>query len=257
MHTTVEEILVKDGRAAGVRLTDGTMLAADAVISTSSAPETILRLLGGRYCADETRERLARWKLFQPIVLASFGVSTPLAALPPMLIVDGIRPFEIGGRKNDHLYLRTYNDDATLAPEGHAVIQGLFESDYEWWATRGSNYERAKEEVTARALAQLEIAIPAVTNRVRMTDVATPLTYWSMARSWRGAYEGWMPNGDSLFGHVRKTLPGLEAFFMAGQWVEPGGGVPMAIMSGRQSAQLLCAAEGRPFVAGPESMNGE
>jgi hypothetical protein len=36
---------------------------------------------------------------------------------------------------------------------------------------------------------------------------------------------------------------------MAGQWVEPGGGVPMALMSGRQAVQLLCADEGRLFRA--------
>jgi phytoene dehydrogenase-like protein len=36
---------------------------------------------------------------------------------------------------------------------------------------------------------------------------------------------------------------------MAGQWVEPGGGVPMAVMSGRQVVQLICADDERPFVA--------
>jgi phytoene dehydrogenase-like protein len=82
-----------------------------------------------------------------------------------------------------------------------------------------------------------------------MTDIATPLTYWNMARSWRGAYEGWMPRGDTLFSHVKKKLSGLEGFYMAGQWVEPGGGVPTATLSGRQAVQLVCRDEGRPFVA--------
>ncbi len=34
---------------------------------------------------------------------------------------------------------------------------------------------------------------------------------------------------------------------MAGQWVEPGGGVPTALMSGRQVVQLLCAESHREF----------
>ena len=51
-----------------------------------------------------------------------------------------------------------------------------------------------------------------------------------------------------MFGHIRKTLPGLAGFYMAGQWVEPGGGVPMALMSGRQVTQLICADERRPFL---------
>jgi phytoene dehydrogenase-like protein len=76
---------------------------------------------------------------------------------------------------------------------------------------------------------------------------ATP---WWMARAWRGAFEGWMRRGESFFGHVKKTLTGLRGFYMAGQWVEPGGGIPMAVMSGRQALQLACADEKRPFVAG-------
>ena len=57
-----------------------------------------------------------------------------------------------------------------------------------------------------------------------------------------------MPSGESFFGHVKKTLAGLRGFYTAGQWVEPGGGIPMAVMSGRQALPLACADEKRPFV---------
>ncbi|MEZ4715498.1 MAG: hypothetical protein R2851_05320 [Caldilineaceae bacterium] len=46
---------------------------------------------------------------------------------------------------------------------------------------------------------------------------------------------------------VRKTLPGLGNFYMAGQWVEPGGMVPVVAMSGRNAIQLICHADGRAF----------
>lgn len=58
LDTTVEEIVVKDDAAQGVRLTDGTLLSGDLVVSTSSTPETVMRLLGGRYGADALRHRL-------------------------------------------------------------------------------------------------------------------------------------------------------------------------------------------------------
>lgn len=61
-----------------------------------------------------------------------------------------------------------------------------------------------------------------------------------------------MPNTDSLFGHVKKKLSGLEGFYIAGQWVEQGGGVPTAVMSGRQAIQLVCKDEKRPFVPTPK-----
>jgi hypothetical protein len=36
---------------------------------------------------------------------------------------------------------------------------------------------------------------------------------------------------------------------VAGQWVEPGGGVPTVVMSGRQVVELMCHDAGEPFVA--------
>ena len=96
---------------------------------------------------------------------------------------------------------------------------------------------------------QFAFKAPGIAADVKMTDVATPLTFWRSARSWRGAFEGWMPSADSFSQHVPKTLPGLDGFYMAGQWVEPGGGVPTALMSGRQLVQILCDAAGKPFVA--------
>jgi phytoene dehydrogenase-like protein len=233
-----------------VRLGDGTMLEGDIVVSTASAPETVLRLLGGRYDADATRERLAEWKLFDPIVLASLGVEQPYPDAPSLLVLDGIPQISVGGRPTDSLYVRVCNDDPCFAPPGHTVIQAMLKTDYEWWATRGTHYQHEKDATVDTLVDSLEPHFPGLRSALRMVDLATPLTYWTMARSWRGAYEGWMPSGDTFFGHVKKKLSGLEGFYMAGQWVEPGGGVPMAVMSGRQVIQLVCHDEERSFVAG-------
>lgn len=248
VNTTVEEILVSEGRAKGVRLTDGSLLEADVVVSTASAPETVFRLLGGRYGADDWRRRMDTWRMFQPIVLASFGVARPLAHEPAMLFVDNIDTLTVGGHPNEHLYLRIYNDDPAFAPPGHTVVQALVETDYHWWATRGSDYQHEKDVAADRVLSAIDQHLPGVKAQVRMVDVATPLTFWRSARVWRGAFEGWLPTSKA-FTHVSKTLPGLEGFYMAGQWVEPGGGVPMAIMSGRHVVEIICADSGRPFVS--------
>lgn len=247
LHSTVDEIVVKDDRARGVVLSDGTLLQADHVISTASAPESVLRLLGGRYGADELRQRLASWKLFDPIVLVSFGVADDLAGVPPTLLLDGIEPLRVGQYSNTHLLVRIFNDDPSLAPPGHTVVQVMLNTDYDYWATRGSAYNAEKDALAKLVQQRLEQQLPALRGAVRVVDVATPLTFWGMARSWRGAYEGWMPSANALFGHVPKRLPGLAAFYLAGQWVEPGGGVPMALMSGRQVIQLLCDETERGF----------
>lgn len=80
-----------------------------------------------------------------------------------------------------------------------------------------------------------------------MTDVATPYTTWRYTRNHRGAFEGWLPTPAAIAARVERTLPGLENFYMAGQWVTPGGGVPPCLYSGRQVVQILCHREGRKF----------
>lgn len=247
IHTTVDEILVEHGFARGVRLADGRMVMADAVVSTSSTPETVLRLLGGRYGADDLRRRMAEWKLFDPIALVSYGIASPLEGIPSTLVIDGIAPFEVGGRLNERLHVRIFNDDPLIAPAGHTVVQALLTTDYDWWATRGSGYLAAKEDLADRTLARLEEFLPRLGRSMEVADVATPLTFWSNARSWRGAYEGFLPRTDSFFGHVPKHVPDVQKLYLAGQWVEPGGGVPTAIASGRQVVQLICNDHERTF----------
>jgi len=46
-----------------------------------------------------------------------------------------------------------------------------------------------------------------------------------------------------------KTLPGLRDFYLVGQWLEPAGGLPRAVFSGRHLVQLICREDGREFVA--------
>jgi len=83
---------------------------------------------------------------------------------------------------------------------------------------------------------------------VEMCDVATPTTFERYTGNWQGNHQGWMPTTEQFGLRMSKTLPGLKSFFMAGQWVEPGGGLPLAAVSGRYVTQIICKADKRPFV---------
>jgi phytoene dehydrogenase-like protein len=48
---------------------------------------------------------------------------------------------------------------------------------------------------------------------------------------------------------MRKTLPGLGKFYMAGQWVNPGGGIPTAVMSGNHTIQMICKEDRNKFIS--------
>ena len=81
-----------------------------------------------------------------------------------------------------------------------------------------------------------------------MRDVATPMTFERYTGNWRGSYMGWATTTETLSMRMSKTLPGLENFYMAGQWVEPSGSTSKAVMSGRNVTQIICKKDKRPFV---------
>jgi phytoene dehydrogenase-like protein len=82
--------------------------------------------------------------------------------------------------------------------------------------------------------------------------VATPMTYERYTGNWQGSMEGWLITTKTMrmtMGRgMDKTLPGLENFYMTGQWVEPGGGVPGVASSARNVLQMICKRDGKPFV---------
>ena len=73
-----------------------------------------------------------------------------------------------------------------------------------------------------------------------MVDVTTPATYIRNTGNWNGSAQGWANENIFKANPFKKELPGLKNFYMIGQWVEPGGGIPAVFKSGRDLAQIIC-----------------
>lgn len=81
-----------------------------------------------------------------------------------------------------------------------------------------------------------------------MCDVATPLTYERNTGNWQGSYQGWLITPKTMGTRMAKNLPGLKNFYMAGQWVEVGGGPPAVAISGRDVVQIIFKRDKKRFV---------
>ncbi len=247
----VGEILVERDRAVGVKLIDGEELRADHVISTAPGPTTIFRMLGGRYTDAALRERYASWPMFGAISMLSFGVRRRWLEQPHALHLRLASPIDFGPTRIGALTIRNMAYDPSLAPPGASMIQVLVESNFDFWHDvhhAPLRYHELKQQLAAALRAPLERVYPGFAAAEEFVDVATPYTFWRYARSYRGAYEGWLPSAESVRARIAKTLPGLSRFHMAGQWVEPGGGIPPAVSSGKQAVQLVCEEHERSFV---------
>ncbi|UCE28282.1 MAG: NAD(P)/FAD-dependent oxidoreductase, partial [Candidatus Coatesbacteria bacterium] len=140
----------------------------------------------------------------------------------------------------------------TVAPPGKTAMFVFLESNYDYWnklrEEDRDRYREEKDRVASAVLDDLERRFPGIKNKVEATDVATPATFERITGNWRGAYEGWRITSRTPTMQMPKTLPGLANFWMAGQWVMPGGGLAMVLMSGRHVLQLICHDDGREFV---------
>jgi phytoene dehydrogenase-like protein len=259
----VSRILVEDvpndgeaGRVVGVELVDGSRHYGDIVISACDGRSTIFDLLDARYVDDTVRSYYRDLVPSKSLLQVAMGVDQDFTGEPPMSSFPLRHPTNLAGIPHDRLVLKHYAFDPTLAPRGKTVLSVWCEADYVYWKrlrTQPEAYDAAKERVADHIIRALNARYPGLRSRVEITDVATPITYERYTGNWRGAFAGWSMSMRKMFmmtgRGMSKTLPGLDGFYMIGQWVEPGGNVQLSAASGRDVIKEICRAEDRPFAA--------
>ncbi len=249
----VERILVEEDRAVGIRLADGSEHRGDVVISAADGHATIFDMLEGKYIDKKLRERYDKHPLFKPLVQVSLGVAADLSGGSPIVSFPLVSPIDIAGKKRELMGVRNLSFDPTLAPQGKSVLSAAFDSDYGYWEKLFKDldrYQAEKQKIADLVVGELENKFPSIRGKVEAVDVATPITYLRYTNNWQGSYEGWMLTTKNMLSDLagmKKTLPGLDRFYMIGQWVMPGGGLPPAAQSGRDVIQIVCHEDGRAF----------
>jgi phytoene dehydrogenase-like protein len=243
-------------RAVGVRLGDAPTgeHRGDIVISAADGHATLFEMLEGKYVDDKIRGYYDELPLFPPLIHIALGVARTFDDVA--YSIEGTKfpldePVTIAGRELTHLPVQICNFDPTLAPEGKTVLRVMLTTDYEYWKELNPDrdrYRAEKERVAETVIALLDRRYPGLAAQVEMCDVATPTTFERYTGNWQGNHQGWLPTTEHFGLRMSKTLPGLKNFYMAGQWVEPGGGLPLAAVSGRYVTQIICEADKRPFV---------
>lgn len=255
--TRVDKILVENNQAVGVRLADGSEHRAGRVISAADGHTTIFKMLDGSYVDEKIKEPYEKWPIFDPLILVSVGVNRSLDDEPKT--VGGIsfalrQPVEIGGQVFKSLPVHLYNHDPCLAPPGKSILSVMLPSKHAYWqelADDPAAYDEKKEQVARQVVELLEQRFPGIGAQVEMVNVATPLTFERFTGNWQGSFEGWLitpKNAHTLMKPMSQVLPGLGRFYLCGQWVEPGGGLPSGVTSGRRLLQAICKEDHKKFV---------
>jgi len=250
----VNKIIVEKDCARGVILEGGIEHRADLVISAADGHATIFDMLEGKYIDDKVRGYYRDMPVFQPLVYIGLGIDRSFADYPQVItgtVLKLDKPIQVGNREHTNLSFRVHNFDPTLAPEGKTLITVMFESEFDYWNNLREDrekYKAEKEKIAVAVVSALNKRFPALAKRLEMWDVATPATFNRYTNNWQGSYEGWLMTPKNMLLQMKKTLPGLDNFYMIGQWVSPGGGLPTGLITGNHVVQIICKKDKKQFV---------
>ncbi len=254
-NSKVASIIVEDNKAVGVRLHNGKEFRADLVISAADGYKTIFEMLNGQYLNDEIKYCYENYETFAPKIFVSLGVARTFEGVPHslnMLLDQAIDTSDTN--KEARMRVKIYNFDPTLAPEGSTSITAYLTTSYEYWnklkKEDPKQYRAEKERVAQAVIEELDKRFGNIRSTLEVHDVSTPCTIERYTNNWKGSWQGWRRDHNTLHNRnkLKRTLPGLENFYMVGHWAEVGGGLPSVALAGRNLVQVICKKDEKKFV---------
>ena len=240
LNAKVEELLLKDGRACGVRLAGGETVPADVVVSNADVANFYRKAVPAAARRTWTDRKLERQKYSMGLVVIYFGTDRTWPELAHHTIVLGPRYKglldDIFGKKvladDFSLYLHApTRTDPSLAPPGGETFYVLSPVPH-----LGGNVDwEAKKEAYADAiLASLETLCPGLRSHIVTKRIVTPADFERDYDAYLGSafqFEPLLTQSAWFRPHnVSEDVPGL---YLVGAGTHPGAGVPGVLSSAK------------------------
>jgi phytoene dehydrogenase-like protein len=254
-NSKVKEIIVKDDVAIGVRMEDDTEHFADIVISAADGYSTIVKMLHETYSNQLIKSYYGSFPKTQPFGLTIwYGVNRSFSNEPHASVLFLSQPIIVEDKERDRLDLEILNFDPSLAPQGKTVIKVNFDSEYDYWKRLSATqvkYRSEKQEIAKIVAEELEKRFPGFIDQIEAVDVVTPVSVEHWTGGYRGFAQPWPPPAELAEEinkrGVSKTLPGLQNFYMVGQWAGSTFGINTVCMMGRNLVRELCERDHKSF----------
>lgn len=223
------------------------------MVSAADGWTTIFDMLEGKYTDKTITAHYRKGNLHPSNIQVSLGINRTFDGFPRTIKLVLSSPLVINdGSQYNFIDIMIYNDTKELLPQNKTliVVQLETKNDLFWTSLRNKSMDRYKEEknlISESIIEILDKRIGGIRNNIEIIDVTTPATYIRYTNNWRGSIQGWANEGIFKANPFKKELPNLKGFFLCGQWVEPGGGIPTVFKSGRELAKIICKMDRKKF----------
>merc|ERR1719217_685540 len=262
LNAHVEEILIEDGRAVGVRLKNGNIVKAKKAVVSNATPFDTVKLMPEK---EGERKALTKWR-------SEIGKLPRHGAISHLFLAIDAEGLDLSHIQDPaHLIIQDWDRsmqdsqnlcsffipsilDKSLCPPGKHVIH-VYSSGgepYEPWEKLKpgtEEYEAYKNERVQVLFRAVERCIPDVRERLEFSIVDSPLAHEAFLRRDRGTYGlAWAagtsaPFSGKLSGLLPFPFPNLktpvDGLLRCGDSCFPGIGTPSAAASGAIAANSI------------------
>ncbi len=251
LNAEVDEILIERGRATGVRLVDGTQIAADVVVSNADAGHTYDRLLRNHRRKRWTPGKLAAKRWSMGLFVWYFGTKGTRLKWPEVghhtILVgprykEHIRDIFIRGKLADDMSLYVHRPsvtDPTAAPLGDDTFYalspvphlGIGKTD---WAAEAEPYRQKMQAMLEERL------LPGLGAHLCEQLVFTPNSFETRYLSPYGSGFSIEPRIlQSAWFRPHNVSEEAKGLYLVGAGTHPGAGLPGVIASAEVLAKLV------------------
>jgi prolycopene isomerase len=252
------KIETKQGRVSAVEAQDGTIITASRVISNANPFETLVNLVGIDQTPDWYLKRLSLWTPG----LSTFNVWLGLDRLADYFGFTTHETFVGFDYDLDRQYLEAsrralnpnppgaavtaYNlADPKFSPPGTTnVVITMAAYGEPWRKLSPAEYLKNKTIQADKAIEMAELVAPGIRRHIEVMETATPLTNQRYTLNPGGSFTGFTENrhpGGAM------QIPGrtpIEGLYLAGAWVNMGGGYLPSMLNGYRAACELMEDRG-------------
>jgi phytoene dehydrogenase-like protein len=248
-NTTIQRIVVENGRATGVQLADGRIEPADLVLASGGMKEVFFDLIGRENLPEELITQIESNRLMESVLMIQLGIDFDPTPYQPAALCYYYKTQDLEGavkrlRTGDYhegkegflIYIPSLHSPF-LAPSGkYAVTVYTVAPD----TLAKGDWSSRKEELADKLVAEAEQYIPGLSEHTQTRLILTPEDYRIRTHQKHHSFGGVPP----VMGNkppVHKTP--IKGLWFIGAQSESGGGVLNVMVGGQKVATRILNGE--------------